>query len=123
MSLPGTAEYWQDIKAPSNKRIFTHVKGKDCGHFHVCESTELSEIDCFACKKIIENNETLKSQLEKNNGKRHKEHRKKVGFRLSSIIKFGKYKGQTLQDIITKDLKYFNWLKDKIVLHPEIDNL
>jgi len=124
MSLPDTAEYWQDVKSSSsNKHVFTHIKGKDCGHFHVTESNELSEIDCYACKKIIESDQELKLQLEKNDGKRYNNHRKKVGFRLLSTIKFGKYKGQLLQWIIDNDINYFLWLKDKLVLHPEVDAL
>jgi ribosomal protein S27E len=121
MSLSDTAEYWQDVKKPSNKYVFTHIKGKDCGHFHVSESNELNEIDCHACKKIIEADQELKDQLKQNNGKRYLNHRKKVGFNLLSTIKFGKYKGQTIQWIINNDLNYFRWLKDKIVLHPELD--
>jgi ribosomal protein S27E len=123
MSLPDTAEYWQDVNRPSNKHVFTHIKGKDCGHFHVTESKELSEIDCHACKKIIENDAELKSQFEKNNGKRYNDHRKKKGFKLLSTIKFGKYKCQTLQWIIDNDINYFNWVKDKLLFHPEVDAL
>lgn len=123
MSLSDTAEYWQDVKKGSNKYVFTHIKGKDCGHFHVAESKELNEIDCHACKKIIENDAELKSQLENNNGLRYKNHRKKKGFQLLSQIRFGKYKGKNLQFIIDNDLNYFNWVKDKLLLHPEVDVL
>ena len=124
MSLSDTAEYWQDVKkGSSSKYVFTHIKGKDCGHYHVAESKELDEIDCHSCKKIIESDEELKSQLEKNNGARYKNHRKKKGFKLLSEIRFGKYKGKTLQWIIDNDINYFNWVKDKILLHPEVDVL
>ena len=123
MSLPDTAEYWQDVKRGSNKHIFTHIKGKDCGHFHVAESKELDEIDCHSCKKIIESDKELKSKLEKNNGKRYNGHKKKKGFQLLSTIKFGKYKGQNLQWIIDNDVNYFNWVKSKFLLHPEVDAL
>tara|TARA_R110000868_G_scaffold14426_4_gene67188 strand:+ start:14156 stop:14533 length:378 start_codon:yes stop_codon:yes gene_type:complete len=125
MSLPDTAEYWQDVKKHfnTNKHVFTHIKGKDCGHFHVMESKELDEIDCHACKKIIESEPELKLYLEKNNGARYLVHRKKKGFKLSSVIKFGKYKCKTVQWIIDNDPSYFKWLKDKILLHPELDKL
>lgn len=123
MSLPDTAEYWWDVKKHFDKHVFTHIKGKDCGHFHVIESDELDEIDCHACKKIIENDKELKLRLEKNNGKRYNNHRKKKGFKLLSVITFGKYKGQTLQWIIKNDISYFIWIKNKILLHPEMDEL
>ena len=123
MSLPDTAEYWRDVKTVTNKHVFMHIKGKDCGHFHVAESKELDEIDCYACKKIIESDYELKSQLENNNGVRYKKHRNKNGFKLLSQIRFGKYKGKTIQFIIENDLNYFGWVKDKILLHPEVDVL
>jgi len=123
MSLPDGAEYWNDVKKPSNKHIFTHVKGLDCGHFHVTESNELNEIDCHACKKLIENDLELKSRLEKNNGKRYDNHRRRKGFEASSTIRFGKYKTKTIQWIIDNDMEYFNWLKGKILLHPDLDNI
>ena len=94
MSLPDTAEYWWNVKKHVVKHIFIHIKGKDCGHFHVAESNELDEIDCHACKKIIENDPELRLLLEKNNGAKYLKHRKKKGFRLTSKITFGKYKGK-----------------------------
>jgi ribosomal protein S27E len=121
MSLPDTAEYWWDVKKQINKHVFTHIKNQDCGHFHVTESDELSEIDCHACKRILESNQELKLQLEKNNGKRYNNHRKKKGFTSESVIRFGKYKGQTLQWIIDNDFNYFNWVKDKLLLHPKYE--
>lgn len=123
MSLSDTSEYWQDVKKRIDKHVFTHIKNKDCGHFHVVESNELKDIDCYACKKIIENDAELKSQLEKNNGKRYLDHRNKKGFRLQSTIKFGKYKGKNIQWIIDNDINYFTWLKDKILLHSEFDSI
>lgn len=123
MSLPDTAEYWWDVKKHINKHVFTHIKNQDCGHFHVIESNELDEIDCHACKKIIETNQELKLQLANNNGARYKNHRKKKGFTFESAIRFGKYKGQTIQWIIDNDINYFNWVKDKLLLHPDLDNL
>jgi ribosomal protein S27E len=123
MSLPDTAEYWWGVKAYRPKHTFVHIKGKPCGHFHVIESKELNDIDCYACKKIIESDEKLKSYLEKNNGLRLRNHRKKKGFKFESTIKFGKHKGKTIKEIIEIDLNYFKWLKDKIVLHPELDNI
>lgn len=56
MSLSDTAEYWWDIKKVNNfsKKVFTHAKGCQCGHYHVCETNYISEIDCHACIKIFE---------------------------------------------------------------------
>lgn len=123
MSLPDAAEYWQDVKKQNNKHVFTHIKGKECGHFHVTESNELNEIDCYACKKIIESDNKLKLELERNNGKRYNKHRNKKGFRLLSEIRFGKYKTKTLKWIIDNDINYFHWVKDKLLLHTEFDSI
>jgi len=122
MSLPDTAEYWWDVKKHFEKKVFTHAPGLMCGHFHVTESKELQDIDCYACKKLIEQDVELKTKLEQNNGARYLTHRKKKGFQLSSIIKFGKHKGKTLQWIVDNDKHYFNWVKTKVLLHPELDN-
>jgi len=127
MALTDTAEYWQDVKNRPIKHIFTHIKGKDCGHYHVAESDELNSIDCFACKKIIEEDIELKAQLESNNGKRQKKYevrrKEKKGYKLDSIIKFGKFKGQnkSIEWLINNEPSYFNWLEDKILLHSEVD--
>lgn len=121
MSLPDTAEYWWDVKRPINKRVFVHAKGIICGHFHVIESNEYDEIDCHACRKVIEQDSELKTRLVQNNGKRYLNHRKKKGFTLESVIRFGKYKGQTIQWIVDNDKSYFSWVSDKLLLHPELD--
>ena len=127
MSLTDTAEYWIDVKRPSTKRVFIHIKGVDCGHYHVAESNELHDIDCFTCKKIIKSDLELKNNLEQNNGKRRKKwenkRKNKKGYKLNSSIKFGKYKGQnkSIEWIINNDSYYFDWLKDKILLHSEVD--
>jgi len=127
MALADTAEYWQDVKDRPIKHIFTHVKGKDCGHYHVIESDELDLIDCFACKKIIESDNDLKTQLETNNGKRQRKYKakqkNKKGYKLDSIIKFGKFKekNKSIKWLINNEPSYFNWLKDKILLHSEVD--
>lgn len=67
MSLPDTAEYWWDVKRKSSRMPFVHIKGFDCGHFHVTESKKLKEVDCYACKKEIENNPVLQQRLKEEN--------------------------------------------------------
>lgn len=127
MALTDTAEYWQDVKKGSDKRVFVHAQGLDCGHYHKMESDELNHIDCFACLQLIEKDETLKAELEANNGKKHQKwkdkRRKKKGFKLDTIMPFGKYKGQnkTIEWIIKNDRPYFDWVKEKLLLHPEVD--
>ena len=57
MSLPDTAEYWQDVKG--GFRIpngFRHAKDVDCGHNHNIETEYFNDVDCHACKKIISEN-------------------------------------------------------------------
>lgn len=130
MALSDTAEYWWDVKGNKGyfpNRNFTHIKGADCGHYHVHESNELDEIDCHACKRLIEGDENLKELLLKNNGNRQRKaenkRKKKKGYKLASIIKFGKFKNDNrcIQDLILNEKSYWSWLKDKILLHPEID--
>lgn len=131
MSLSDTAEYWQDVKGDGvyiHKHKFTHVKGLDCGHFHLMESDELDSIDCFACKKLIEADSEMKARLKSNNGKREamlrNRRRKKKGYRLDTIIGFGKLKGhkRTVKWILENDRSYFNWMfNGNFLPHPELD--
>jgi len=130
MALSDTAEYWQDVKAFKGwfpKHKFIHIKGVKCGHYHVIESNELDEIDCKACKKIIESDEELKQKLTLNNGKRLKKIKSKLknkkGYKLDSIIKFGKFKGSdfSVKYLIHNEINYFNWFKTKFLLHTEVD--
>lgn len=54
MSLPDTAEYWWDIRSTkAYKGPYVHIKAYDCGHHHKCETDNLFEVDCPACKKHI----------------------------------------------------------------------
>lgn len=62
MSMSDTAEYWWD----KNRKLYTgrdfiHIKNSPCGHINkVTGNTEqseyLSDINCFACLKLIEQN-------------------------------------------------------------------
>lgn len=65
MSLPDTAEYWWDVKGfdRKQKRIFTHIKGIECGHYHVYETKEINKIDCHSCMKILYEMQDIKEQL------------------------------------------------------------
>lgn len=57
MSLPDTAEYWQDIKSSfgRTKHKFTHVPNFDCGHHHIFDATYISEVDCYSCLEALKN--------------------------------------------------------------------
>jgi len=61
MCLSDTAEYWQDVKSHfQNKRQpFVHIKGFDCGHYHVVDTNKLHHVDCYACRKHIDSNDEL----------------------------------------------------------------
>jgi ribosomal protein S27E len=69
MSLPDTAEYWWDVKKRNinRKEPFLHIKGYDCGHFHVVSTKKLHQVDCRACLKHIENTPELKQRIEQHN--------------------------------------------------------
>lgn len=64
MSMSDTAEYWWDLKDRKSSRVFIHIKGYDCGHFHLYETKKLSEVDCYACLRHIEKTQELKQRLE-----------------------------------------------------------
>lgn len=122
--MTDTAEYWNDVKGNwRHKTVFIHIKGFDCGHYHVQESKKLDQVDCYACLKHIDDDPELKDQLQKIKDNREKQHRINKGYKLKSIIKFGKYRGKntTLIWIIENDLGYFKWMIGKILFHPEVD--
>lgn len=55
MSLPDGTEYWWGVKGYDRKEKFshTHIKGCQCGHFHIQETSIFREVDCSACRKIV----------------------------------------------------------------------
>jgi hypothetical protein len=73
MSVTDTREYWDDVKAHINKKVFVHAKSLDCGHFHVHETYDISMIDCYACKKHLDENPALFHQLMVAHKKREKQ--------------------------------------------------
>ena len=124
MCLSDTAEYWNDIKKPRGFSIsYIHATNLNCGHTHRTISNEYDDISCKACIKLLETMPELKEKFIQNNGKRMLKHRRKKGYNFSSVINFGKYKGNTIKWIIENDKSYFQWLKTKILLHPELDLL
>ena len=58
MSLSDTSEYWQDVKRSRgySPNDFKHAKGVNCGHNHNVETEYFKDVDCHACKKIINEN-------------------------------------------------------------------
>jgi len=66
MALSDTAEYWWDVKSSRvyNGPKFIHLKGMECGHYHVAESNKLIDVDCHACIKKINETPELKQRLE-----------------------------------------------------------
>ena len=62
MSLPDSAQYWDDIKkrSPYMGEIFFHI-GEMCSHYkpetgNILTSKYLNDINCYACKKLIKEN-------------------------------------------------------------------
>lgn len=57
MSLPDTAEYWQDVKRPRMPYIgpdYYHVPGAECGRKHWYEAKAIGDVNCKDCLKLIE---------------------------------------------------------------------
>lgn len=58
MSLPDSAEYWQDVKASRPYRGYVpiyHIPGLNCGHSHRHNAILLGDVTCRSClKKIAE---------------------------------------------------------------------
>ena len=125
MGLTDSAEYWRDVKNKPIHHVFTCGKGIECGKSHKIESDELDKVDCRFCKRIIKNDDALKREFEKNNGKSLKkieqQKRDMYGYKLNQSIKFGKFKGKSIKWIIDNQQSYFNWLKDKITYHSEVE--
>lgn len=55
MSLPDTAEYWEDVKRnyPYSGPEYFHIPGFDCGHKHYHEAKFVDDVNCTPCKKAI----------------------------------------------------------------------
>ncbi len=55
MSLPDTAEYWNDVKRnyPYVGPDFYHIPNIDCGHRHLFEAKLLGDVNCYSCLKLI----------------------------------------------------------------------
>lgn len=125
--MTDTAEYWNDVKRSSFTPSYTHLNGLVCGHFHKYDTDKLANVNCKGCLDIIFKDESLKlkytTAVELQDKKRELSRRKKKGHKLSSIIKFGKYKGhqKTLQWVIDNDKSYFRWMQGKVLFHPEVD--
>lgn len=64
-----------------------------------------------------------KEKLIKRDRKRDIKHATKHGFKLTSKLTFGKYKGTSIQDVITNDNSYWKWLysRENIIFHPELE--
>ena len=69
MSMSDTAEYWSDVKSrpySKPKKVFTHLKSLECGHFHVISSKKIGQVDCYACLALIESTPSLKLRMDQN---------------------------------------------------------
>lgn len=125
--MTDTAEYWNDIKRRSFTPTYYCLQGIDCGYSHKYETTKIHNVSCRGCLEIISKDCELSEKRQNAilSQKRKQEHarRKKKGYKLQSIIKFGKYKGyqRTLQWVIDNDNSYFRWMQGKVLFHPEVD--
>ena len=82
MSLPDMAEYWW--KEPRPVKIpFTHIKGFNCGHFHVIETDHLPDVDCRACIKHIQSDVELVKKRTDQRLNKEKERLKEIKKKLS----------------------------------------
>jgi hypothetical protein len=65
MSLPDTAEYWDDIKRSSGYTgpTYYHIPGYECGRKHWYEAKYIDQVNCTECKLALRNGytHTLKS--------------------------------------------------------------
>jgi len=78
VTLTDTAEYWNDVDEHySRKRYFVHIEGVECGHYHTCESSNVTMITCRACKEALKNDEALREKMNKLEKKREKRRRYK----------------------------------------------
>lgn len=63
-----------------------------------------------------------KVEYRKREREREKKHAKKRGFKLDSVVRFGKNKGKTIKEIIDCFPSYWGWVlkEDFLLLHPEV---
>jgi len=78
----------------------------------ICPLEEDSDNPIIQKKKI---------EYRKRKREREKKRAKKKGFKLDSTIKFGKYSGTKIKDLIDKYPSYWNWIlsNNVLLLHPE----
>lgn len=125
--MTDTADYWNDIKRRGSNFTPTHIKGFECGIYQINTTSNLYHVDCHACNEYINTSSELTKQreIDKIKWERSLEigRRKKKGYKLSSHLKFGKYKGSNkpLSWIIENDKSYFAWMQGKVLFHPEVD--
>lgn len=81
----------------------------------ICPLEEDSDNPIIQAKKI---------EYRKREKERDKKQAKKHGFKLDSVIKFGKHKGCTIKQLIHNHPSYWNWLIENkiLLLHPEVQN-
>lgn len=56
MSLPDSAEYWQDVKKkklPYNGPDYYHIPNAECGRKHWHEAKAIGDVNCTDCLKLI----------------------------------------------------------------------
>lgn len=51
------------------------------------------------------------------------ERKRNKGFKLDSLIQFGKHQGRTLKWILNNDVDYYDSILVQVVKHPEVDRL
>jgi len=139
MSLSDTAEYWNDVKRNNNrsKLPFTHLIGLDCGYYHVCDTKNLADIDCYACIKLLSKDqvrerERIKKERSKNRKKRYSKSPNEYRKPENRIISWGKYLGKKFGEVPISYLYWFvknaypqmkdkkRWAKEEILRREEI---
>jgi len=65
--------------------------------------------------------QSKKIECRKREREREKKRAKKHGYKLESIIRFGKHSGKTIKELIDKYPSYWNWIlsNNVLLLHPE----
>lgn len=123
--MTDTAEYWNDVKRHFRGLRPTYVclKNLVCAYETKYETKKITNVTCRSCKEIIGKTPLLAKRLEDSERSRRNSIKESSGYKLTSQIKFGKYKQlrKTIQWIIDNDNRYFQWLVGVIVVHPELD--
>lgn len=135
-NVPMDTRFWEVWDDKNHKFIGLYAYGDLMNTFHASNlqqaydqisklgyfSTIVDDLYPIEKDSIYPEIQRLKIKARQKEAERNKRHAKARGYKLSSIVPIGKYKGITFKDLIDKYPSYMNWaIKENVfLLNPEI---